>query len=35
VAIVANNLKREWVGIENNPEYIKIAKKRIKSKENL
>jgi len=35
VAIVANNLKRKWVGIENNPEYIKIAKKRIKSKENL
>lgn len=35
VAIVANNLKRKWNGIENNPEYVKIAEKRIKSKENL
>ena len=34
-AVAANQLKRKWVGIENNPEYVKIAKKRIKSKENL
>jgi len=34
-AVAANQLKRKWIGIENNPEYVKIAKKRIKSKENL
>jgi len=28
-AVVANDLKRRWVGIENKKDYIKIAKKRI------
>jgi len=34
-AVAANNLKRKWIGIESNAEYVKIANKRIKSKENL
>ena len=28
-AVVAENLDRDWIGIELNPDYIKIAKKRI------
>ena len=27
---IANQLKREWIGIENNPEYLKIAEERLK-----
>ncbi len=34
-AVAANNLKRKWIGIESNAEYVKIANKRIESKENL
>ena len=30
-AVVAKKLKRNWIGIELNPEYIKIAEKRIKN----
>jgi DNA modification methylase len=28
-AVAAKELKRKWYGIETNPEYVKIAKKRI------
>lgn len=35
-AVAANQMKRKWIGIENNSEYVKIAKKRIEDpKENL
>lgn len=34
-AIVAENLYRKWIGIELNPEYIKIAEKRLKVKANI
>ncbi len=34
-AVAANQLKRKWIGIESNPKYVKIANKRISSKENL
>lgn len=34
-AVAAHQLKRRWIGIESNTEYVKIAKKRIGSKENL
>lgn len=34
-AVAANQLKRKWIGIESNPEYVKIAKNRIATKENL
>lgn len=30
-AVVAQNLNRNWIGIELNPEYIKLAKERIKN----
>ena len=33
--IVAENLYRKWIGIELNPEYIKIAEKRLKVKANI
>ncbi len=33
--IVAENLYRKWIGIELNPEYIKIAEKRLKVKANV
>jgi len=30
-AVAADKLQRKWIGIENNPEYVKIAKNRIKN----
>src|SRR3972149_1103746 len=31
--VVAQRLKRNWIGIERNPDYIKLAKKRLNKKE--
>ena len=29
-AVAANELKRKWYGIESNPDYVKIAKTRLR-----